>query len=197
MTSTKELKAAKEDWIMEAVADGITSGSELERGMRNKFGMNVSARFRQETQNLIKNDYLTREGTGENAVFGLGRKKYKKATVADKVESNEVAKPVKATPVAQAPAPDPVPAAPAVEQFDANWMKDVGSKVLHYLALQGDRPVDVVLRKALDNDYSYHTLGQFVLMGKRGLLQELGGKLSVTKEGRKCLDDVRAGVNFR
>lgn len=186
MTSTITIRQEKDDYILRMIDTGVTNGAMLEKALRKKFGNNVSARFRSEVAGLLKRGEITREGIGDTAEYALasgGRTKTKKSVVSKPV--------AKATSAAK---PSAVPKV-EVEKFSASDLKDLGA-MLTYLARNGSRPVEQVLRKTFPNGWSMDEVATMVLGTKRNLMVVTDEGLRITKEGYACLDAVLAGEKY-
>lgn len=186
MTAT--IKKEKEAFLLNQLKNGERTGAYLESELRRAFPGNVSNRFRSEMDGLIKSGKVTRTGTGDKAVFKMAR-------AGSRAKTN----PVTSHPFSRTrPASVPVVENPKVEKFDADIVTRVVEPTLSYLARNGEREVCSVFSKAIpdQNLDVFSVLSAFVLMVKRGLVNDDRGNLSITREGYQCLDSVRAGEKF-
>lgn len=188
MTSTITIRQEKDDYILRMIDTGVTNGAMLEKALRKKFGNNVSARFRSEVAGLLKRGEITREGTGDNAEYALSGRSRK--TSGSKTASAARSK-AKATSAAK---PSAVPKV-EVDKFSAADLNDL-SAMLTYLARNGSRPVEQVLRKTFPNGWSMDEVATMVLGTKRNLMVVTDEGLRITKEGYACLDTVLAGEKY-
>lgn len=191
MTSTTTLRQEKDAYIVQMIDNGINTGSHLEAGLKKKFPGKVSARFRSEVAGLISRSEIVREGVGSSATFSLPIKG-EKGTEKPVGTKAVIQKPIPQSPAAAKP--DPVPEV-QLEKLTPAELCDIAA-ALKYLARNGARPIEIVLKKAFPNGWSMNEIVSLVMGVKRDLMTQTDEGLIITREGYRCLDTVLAGKKY-